>query len=52
MEHMRFIHSQLANNIVDIKQLIEISYSSESLNLLEVMNVKIDNMNTMFNDLA
>lgn len=52
MEHMKFIHSHLANNIDDIKQLIEIGHSSESLNLLEVTNVKIDNMNTMSNDLV
>ncbi|MDF2736831.1 MAG: hypothetical protein K0S93_687 [Nitrososphaeraceae archaeon] len=49
---MRFIHSHLANNFDDIKQLIDIGHSSESLNLLKDTNVKIDNMNTMFNDLV
>ncbi|HEX2407239.1 MAG TPA: hypothetical protein VHJ38_08520 [Nitrososphaeraceae archaeon] len=50
MGHMRFTHSQLANNIDDIIQLIETNHTSEALTLLEGMDVKINHMNTMFND--
>ena len=52
MSHMRFTHSQLANNIEEVKQLIETNHTSEALTLLEGMDVKIDHMNTMFNDLV
>ncbi len=50
MGHMRFTHSQLANNIDQIKQLIKANNTSEALTLLEGMDVKINHMNTMFND--
>ena len=33
MSHMRFTHSQLANNIDQIKQLIQANNTSEALNL-------------------
>ena len=52
MQHMRFTHSQLANNIDEVKQLIEGNNTSEALTLLDGMDVKIDHMNTMFNDLV
>ena len=52
MSHMRFTHSQLGNNIDDVKQLIETNHTSEALTLLDGMDVKIDHMNTMFNDLV
>ena len=52
MSHMRFTHSQLANNIDEVKQLIKGNHTSEALTLLEGMDVKIDHMNTMFNDLV
>ena len=52
MTHMRFTHSQLANNIDQIKQLIENNNTSEALTLLDGMDVKIKHMNTMFNDLV
>ena len=52
MSHMRFTHSQLANNIDQIKQLIESNNTSEALALLEGMEIKIDHMNIMFNDLV
>ena len=52
MSHMRFTHSQLANNIEEVKQLIETNHTSEALTLLEGMDVKIDHMNTMFNYLV
>lgn len=51
MGHMRFTHSQLANNIDQIKQLIQANNTSEALNLLDGMEIKINHMNTMFNDL-
>jgi hypothetical protein len=52
MSHMRFTHSQLASNIDEVKQLLETNHTSEALTLLEGMDVKIDHMNTMFNDLV
>jgi len=52
MNHMRFTHSQLANNIDEVKQLIKLNDTSEALTLLEGMEIKIDHMNTMFNDLV
>ena len=52
LSHMRFTHSQLTNNIDEVKQLLETNNTSEALTLLEGMNVKIDHMNTMFNDLV
>jgi type II secretory pathway component PulM len=52
MQHMRFIHSQLANNIDQIKQLLEANNTSEALTLLDGMDLKINHMNTMFNDLV
>jgi hypothetical protein len=52
MGHMRFTHSQLTNNIDQIKQLIQANNTSEALNLLDGMEIKINHMNTMFNDLV
>jgi len=49
---MRFTHSQLTNNIDEVKQLLETNNTSEALTLLQGMDVKIDHMNTMFNDLV
>ncbi len=52
MSHMRFTHSQLANNIEEVKQLLKANNTSEAINLLEGMEIRIDHMNTMFNDLV
>ena len=52
ISHMRLTHSQLANNIDEVKQLIESNNTSEALTLLEGMDIKINHMNTMFNDLV
>jgi hypothetical protein len=52
MNHMRFTHTQLANNIDQVKQLVKSNNTSEALNLLEGMEIKINHMNTMFNDLV
>ena len=52
MGNMRFTHSQLTNNIDQIKQLIQANNTSEALNLLDGMEIKINHMNTMFNDLV
>lgn len=52
MNHMRFTHNQLANNIDQIKQLIKSNNTSEAINLLDGMEIKINHMNTMFNDLV
>jgi len=42
MNHMRFTHSQLANNIDEVKQLIKSNNTSEAITLLEGMEIKID----------
>jgi hypothetical protein len=52
MSHMRLTHSQLANNIDEVKQLLETNHTSEALTLLDGMDIKINHMNTMFNDLV
>jgi hypothetical protein len=52
MSHMRFTHSQLANNIEEVIQLVKSNNTSEAITLLEGMEIKIDHMNTMFNDLV
>ena len=52
MEHMRFVHSQLANNIQEVMQLVKANDTTEVLNLLDGMKIKIDHMNTMFVDLV
>ena len=35
MSHMRFTHSQLANNIDEVKQLLKANNTSETINLLD-----------------
>ena len=50
--HKSFTHSELANNIGQIKQLLETNHTSEALTLLEGMDIKIKHMNTMSNDLV
>ena len=52
ISHMRFTHSQLANNIEEVKQLIKSNNTSEVLTLLEGMDIKINHMDSMFNDLV
>jgi hypothetical protein len=52
MQHMRFTHSQLANNIDEVKQLLKSNNTSEAIVLLDGMEIRIDHMNTMFNDLV
>ena len=52
MNHMRFTHSQLANNIDQVKQLVKSNNTSEALALLDGMEIKINHMNSMFNDLV
>jgi type II secretory pathway component PulM len=52
MQHMRFTHSQLANNIDEVKELIKNNNTAEAMTLLDGMDVKIEHMNTMFNDLV
>ena len=52
MQHMRFTHSQLTNNIDEVKQLLKANNTSETINLLDGMEIRIDHVNTMFNDLV
>ena len=51
MNHMRSTHSQLANNIDEVTQLIKANNTSEAITLLEGMEIRIDHRNGMFNDL-
>ena len=52
MQHMRFTHSQLANNIDEVKELIKNNNTAEAITLLDGMDLKIEHMNSMFNDLV
>ena len=52
ISHIRFTHSHLANNIEEVKQLIKTNNTSEALTLLEGMDIKINHMDSMFNDLV
>ena len=52
MAHMRFTHSQLANNVQEVIQLVKANDTTEALNLLDGMKIKIDHMNAMFDDLV
>jgi Mg2+/Co2+ transporter CorB len=51
ISQMRFSHSQLLG-IDQIKQSVQSNNTSEALNLLDDMDVKVDQMNGMFNDLV
>ena len=51
MSHMRFTHSQLANNIEQVMELVKANNTSEAITLLEGMEIRINHMNGMFNDL-
>ena len=35
MQHMRFTHSQLTNNVDEVKQLLKANNTSETINLLD-----------------
>jgi uncharacterized protein YoxC len=52
INQLRFTHSQLLGDIDQIKQLVKSNNTSEALNLLDDMDVKVDQMNGMFNDLV
>ena len=52
INQLRFTHSQLLGDIDQIKQLVKSNNTSEALNLLHDMDVKVDQMNGMFNDLV
>jgi uncharacterized protein YoxC len=52
INQLRFTHSQLLGDIDQIKQLVKSNNTTEALNLLDDMDVKVDQMNGMFNDLV
>ncbi|MGB9168360.1 MAG: hypothetical protein WCB31_05475 [Nitrososphaeraceae archaeon] len=52
MDHMRFIHTQLANNVDDVINLVKSNNTAEAVNLLEGVKIKIHHMNSMFDDLV
>ena len=40
LDHRRFVHSQLANNIQEVMQLVKANDTTEALNLLDGMKIK------------
>ena len=52
ISQMRFTHSQLLSDSDLIQQLVKSNNTAEALTLLEGMDIKINHMNTMFNDLV
>jgi len=52
MDHMRFIHNQLATNVDDVIKLVKSNNTAEAVNLLEGVKIKIHHMNNMFDDLV
>jgi hypothetical protein len=52
INQLRFTHSQLLGDIDQVKQLVNSNNTSEALNLLDEKDVKVDQMNAMFNDLV
>jgi uncharacterized protein YoxC len=52
INQMRFTHSQLLGDIDQIQQLVKSNNTSEALTLLDDMDVKVDQMDAMFNDLV
>jgi hypothetical protein len=51
MDHMRFLHTQLTNNVDDVINLVKSNHTAEAINLLEGVKIKIKHMNGMFDDL-
>jgi hypothetical protein len=49
---MRFTHSQLLSDIDQIQQLVKSNNTAEAITLLKDMDVKVDQMNSMFDDLV
>lgn len=52
MDHMRFIHTQLANNVDEVTELVKLNHTAEAINLLDGIKIKIHHMNSMFDDLV
>jgi len=52
MDHMRFIHTQLATNVDDVIKLVKSNNTAEAVNLLDGIKIKIHHMNNMFDDLV
>lgn len=52
MDHMRFIHTQLANNVDEVTELVKSNHTAEAINLLDGIKIKIHHMNSMFDDLV
>ncbi|HJS63669.1 MAG TPA: hypothetical protein VJ767_02290 [Nitrososphaeraceae archaeon] len=52
MDHMRFIHTQLANNVDEVTDLVKSNHTAEAINLLDGIKIKIHHMNSMFDDLV
>jgi hypothetical protein len=52
ISQMRFSHSQLLSDIDQIQQSVQSNNTSEAITLLDNMDVKVDQMNSMFDELV
>ena len=52
ISQMRSTHSQITNDIANIKKLLDSNNTQEALALLDGMDIKIGHMSDMFNDLV
>ena len=52
ISQMRSTHSQMMNDIDNVKKLLEANNTKEALTLLDGMDFKIGHMTDMFNDLV
>jgi len=50
--HMRKTHTILERNVDQVISLIENNHTVEALNLLEGMDIRVNHMNSMFDDLV
>ena len=52
LKDLRLTHSILEKNMDQVISLIKNNHTSEALNLLEGVKIKVHHMNVMFNDLV
>ena len=52
INQMRFTHSQLLSDSDLIQQLVKSNNTAEAITLLDDKDVKVDQMNSMFDDLV
>jgi hypothetical protein len=52
INQMRFTHSQLLSDSDLIQQLVKYNNTAEAITLLDDKDIKVDQMNSMFDDLV